>query len=85
MDNNKEKGRCQVDGIRATWHLREEVETGNKRCKASTKQEIRGYLTRELLPPARQYQGARLVHHDVRSLTAGGFLMGGPSVGARQD
>ncbi len=57
----------------------------NKPRKASTKQEIKGDPTRELPTPARQYQGARLVHHNGRSLTTGGFLMGGPSVGARKD
>jgi hypothetical protein len=58
----------------------------NKPRKASTKQEKRGDPTRELRLRSRQYQGTRLVHHIVKSLTAGGFLMGGGlSVGARQD
>jgi hypothetical protein len=47
----------------------------SKLRKASTKQEVRGDPTRELTPPARGYQVARLVHHNVRSLTVRGFLV----------
>jgi hypothetical protein len=33
MDNDKGKGQCRVDGIRATWHIREEEETAASHAK----------------------------------------------------
>jgi hypothetical protein len=42
-------------------------------------------LKRDLVPPGRQYLADRVVWHDNGSSSFGGLLMGGMSLGNRQD